>query len=71
MRGGRVRLIFRAKAIYWCLESWIKCHAAANDHIDLTAFMAASDSTWLHPRGAETSGCYVLMRAKAMLSSVD
>lgn len=71
MRGERVQPIFRAKAIYWCLDSRIKHHAAANDHMDLTAFMAASDSTWLHPRGTETSGCYALTRAKAMLSLVD
>lgn len=37
--------VFWAQAIYWWLESWIRRHAAKNDHMDFVAFTPASDFT--------------------------
>ena len=70
-RGGEPHPVFRAQAIYWWLDSWIKRHAATNDHMDFAASMAALDSTWFHPCGAETGGWSALKRGKAALSLVD
>lgn len=68
---GGVQTVSRAKAIYWWLDSWIKRHAATNDHMDFAASMAASNTTWFHPHGAETSSCAALRRSKAAPSLVD
>lgn len=58
--GGSV---FRAQAIYWRVDSWIKCYAATNDHMD---FFLELNSTWFRPRGSRL----VLQGEKAALSLV-
>lgn len=47
--GREVQSFFRAQAIYWWLDSWIKRHTATNDHMDFAASMTASNSTWFPP----------------------
>lgn len=55
--------VFRAQAIYWWVDSWIKCYAATNDHMDFcrAEFHVVSPS-WQSACPSGWKGCSLVSR---------